>query len=192
MAPGRAMIMPEKKIIRERRKKGLIIVHTGDGKGKTTAALGMALRAVGHDFKVFVGQFIKGSRHYGELATADRLKEWLEICPMGEGFTWETKSRERDTEKAREAWALFKTKILGGQYQLVILDEINVAIHYGYLDVDEVAETLRQKPPDLHVVLTGRNVHPKLVELADLVTEMRLVKHPFREQGITAQKGIEY
>lgn len=182
----------EKKIIRERRKKGLIIVHTGDGKGKTTAALGMALRAVGHDFKVFVGQFIKGSRHYGELATADRLKEWLEICPMGEGFTWETKSRERDTEKAREAWALFKAKILGGQYQLVILDEINVAIHYGYLDVDEVAETLRQKPPDLHVVLTGRNVHPKLVELADLVTEMRLVKHPFREQGITAQKGIEY
>jgi len=174
------------------KRQGLTIVYTGEGKGKTTAALGMALRAVGHDFRVFVGQFIKGSRHYGELATADRLKEWLEICPMGEGFTWETKSRERDTAKAREAWALFKAKILGGQYQLVILDEINVAIHYGYLDVDEVAETLSQKPPDLHVVLTGRNAHPKLVELADLVTEMRLVKHPFREQGITAQQGIEF
>jgi cob(I)alamin adenosyltransferase len=182
----------QKKIVRERRKKGLIIVHTGDGKGKTTAALGIALRAVGHDFKVFVGQFIKGSRHYGELVTADRLKEWLTICPMGEGFTWETKSRERDTQKAHEAWALFKEKILGGEYQLVILDEINIAIHYGYLDVDQVVETLRQKPVDLHVILTGRNAHPKVVELADLVTEMKLVKHPFREQGITAQKGIEF
>jgi cob(I)alamin adenosyltransferase len=185
-------MMPEKKIIRERRKKGLIIVHTGDGKGKTTAALGIALRAVGHDFRVFVGQFIKGSRHYGELVTADRLKEWLTICPMGEGFTWETKSRERDTQKAYQAWTFFREKLLTGQYQLVILDEINVAIHYGYLDVDEVAEALKQKPADLHVILTGRNAHPKIMELADLVTEMKLVKHPFREQGITAQKGIEF
>jgi cob(I)alamin adenosyltransferase len=185
-------LAPEKKIIRERRKKGLIIVNTGDGKGKTTAALGVALRAVGHDFKVFVGQFIKGSREYGELVTAERLREWLEICPMGEGFTWETKSRERDTEKAHEAWALFKDKILSGRYQIVVLDEINIAIRYGYLDVDEVVDTLKRKPPDLHVILTGRDAHPKIVEVADLVTEMRPVKHPFREQGITAQKGIEF
>ena len=183
---------PERKIIREGRKKGLIIVNTGDGKGKTTAALGVALRAVGHDFKVFVGQFIKGSRHYGELVAAERLQEWLEIRPMGEGFTWETRNRERDAEKAREAWALFKEKIFSGRYQIVVLDEINVAIRYGYLDVDEVVGALKRKPPDLHVILTGRDAHPKIVEVADLVTEMKLVKHPFREQGINAQKGIEF
>jgi cob(I)alamin adenosyltransferase len=173
-------------------EKGLIIVYTGDGKGKTTAALGMALRAVGHDLKVFIGQFIKGSRHTGELTAAERLRPWLEIRPMGEGFTWETKSRERDTEKAHEAWALFKEKIFSGSYQIVILDEISIAIRYGYLDVDEVVDALRRKPPDLHVILTGRDAHPKIVEMADLVTEMKLVKHPLREQGITAQKGIEF
>ncbi len=182
----------EKKSVRERRRKGLIIVNTGDGKGKTTAALGTALRAVGHDFKVFVGQFIKGSRHTGELVAAERLREWLEICPMGEGFTWETRDREQDTRKAREAWEIFKGKIFSGLYQMVVLDEINVAVNYGYLDVDEVVETLRQKPPDLHVILTGRDAHPKVVEAADLVTEMKQIKHPLREQGITAQKGIEF
>lgn len=184
--------MVEKKIIKEHRKKGLIIVHTGDGKGKTTAALGMAFRSVGHDYKVFVGQFIKGSRHYGELVTAERLKEWIEIHPMGEGFTWETKSRERDTRKAHEAWAFFKSRLLSGDYKLVILDEINYVIDYGYLPVEWVVEALRQKPAETHVVLTGRNAHPRIVEMADLVTEMRLVKHPFREQGIPAQSGIEF
>lgn len=181
----------EKKVVREGRKKGLIIVHTGEGKGKTTAALGIAFRAIGSGFKIFMGQFIKGSRHYGELVTAEMLKEFIEIVPMGEGFTWETKSRKRDTQKAHEAWALFREKILSGQYQIVILDEINYVIDYGYLDVDEVVEVLRQKPQELHVILTGRNAHPKVVEIADLVTEMRKVKHPY-DQGIAAQRGIEF
>jgi len=183
--------MVEKKVVREGKRKGLIIVHTGNGKGKTTAALGVAFRAIGSDFKVFVGQFIKGSRHYGELVTAERLKEWIEIVPMGEGFTWETKSRERDTQRAHEAWAFFKEKLLSGDYQIVILDEINYVIDYGYLPVGWVVEALRQKPEMVHVILTGRNAHPRIIELADLVTEMREVKHPFR-QGITAQKGIEF
>src|SRR3990167_568988 len=123
--------MVEKRTVREGKKKGLIIVHTGNGKGKTTAALGMAFRAIGSDFKVFVGQFIKGNREYGELVTAERLKEWIEIHPMGDGFTWETKSPERDTEKAHEAWAFFKERLLYGRYQVVILDEINYVIDYG-------------------------------------------------------------
>ncbi len=181
----------EKKSIREGRKKGLIIVHTGDGKGKTTAALGIAFRAIGSGFRIFMGQFIKGNRQYGELVTAERLKDFIEIVPLGEGFTWETKSRERDTKKAHEAWEVCKEKILSGRYQIVILDEINYAIDYGYLDVDEVVEVLKAKPENLHVILTGRNAHPKVIGLADLVTEMRKIKHPF-DQGITAQKGIEF
>ncbi len=183
--------MVEKRIVREGKKKGLIIVNTGDGKGKTTAALGIAFRAIGSDFKVFVGQFIKGSRQYGELVTAERLKEWIEIHPMGEGFTWETKSRERDTEKAHEAWAFFKERLLSGQYQLIIFDEINYVIDYGYLPVEWVVEALEQKPEMVHVILTGRNAHPAIVEMADLVTEMREIKHPFKK-GITAQRGIEF
>ncbi len=183
--------MTEKKVVREGKKKGLIIVNTGNGKGKTTAALGVAFRAIGSDFKVFVGQFIKGSRQYGELVTAERLREWIEIHPMGEGFTWETKNKERDTQKAHEAWTFFKERLLSGQYQLVILDEINYVIDYGYLPVEWVLETLRQKPEMVHVILTGRNAHPEIVEMADLVTEMREIKHPFKK-GITAQKGIEF
>jgi len=184
--------MVEKKIIKEPKKKGLIIVHTGDGKGKTTAALGMAFRSAGHDYRVFIGQFIKGNRHYGELVTVERLKEWIEIHPMGEGFTWETKSRERDTQKGHEAWAFFKERLLSGEYRLVILDEINYVIDYGYLPVEWVVEALGQKPSETHVVLTGRNAHTQLVEMADLVTEMRMVKHLFRDQGIPAQSGIEF
>jgi cob(I)alamin adenosyltransferase len=181
-----------KRVIDEPRKKGLIIVHTGDGKGKTTAALGMAFRSVGHDYRVFIGQFIKGSRHYGELVTAARLSRWVEIHPMGEGFTWETKSRERDTEKAHAAWAFFEERMLSGEYRLVVLDEINYVIAYEYLPVEWVVSALERKPALTHVVLTGRNAHPRLVAMADLVTEMTLVKHPYREQGIPAQSGIEF
>lgn len=183
--------MVEKKIVREGRRKGLIIVHTGNGKGKTTAALGIAFRAAGNDFRVYIGQFIKGSRQYGELVAADRLWPWIEIVPMGEGFTWETQDRERDTRKAQDAWSLFKSKLLSGTYQVVILDEINYVIDYGYLPVEWVIEALRAKPEMVHVILTGRNAQPEVVEIADLVTEMREVKHPF-QQGITAQKGIEF
>lgn len=184
--------MAEKKEIKESTKKGLIIVHTGNGKGKTTAALGTAFRAMGYGWKIIVIQFIKGNRWYGELAMADRLKDLIEIIPMGEGFTWETKDRKRDTEVAHKAWELCMERILSGRYQLVILDEINNAIDYGYLDVREVVDFLKEKkPPDLHIFLTGRNAKPEVLEIADLVTEMKEIKHPFAK-GIPAQKGIEF
>jgi cob(I)alamin adenosyltransferase len=183
--------MVERKIVKEGRRKGLIIVNTGNGKGKTTAALGVAFRAAGNDFRVYIGQFIKGSRQYGELVTAERLRPSIEIAPMGEGFTWETRDRERDTQKAHEAWSVFKSKLLSGEYQVVVLDEINCVIDYGYLPVEWVVEVLSQKPEMAHVILTGRNAHPEIIKIADLVTEMKEIKHPFH-QGITAQKGIEF
>jgi cob(I)alamin adenosyltransferase len=173
------------------KKKGLIIVHTGAGKGKTTAALGLALRAVGQGMRVFTVQFIKGGWKYGELEAAKRFEGLLEIHPMGEGFTWDTKNPERDIEKAREAWEAGKKAAFSGQYAVVIFDEINYVMSYGYLPVEEVAEFLRGKPKDLHVVLTGRDAPPLIIELADLVTEMREIKHPYT-QGIKAQKGIEF
>lgn len=172
-------------------RRGLVMINTGDGKGKTTAALGLAFRAVGHGFKVFVVQFIKGGWAYGELETAKRLGPLIEIHPMGEGFTWDTKNPVRDMEKARAAWEAGKQAALSGQWDIVIFDEINYVIKYDYLPADEVAMFLKEKPPELHVILTGRDAHPTLIELADTVTEMRAVKHVF-DQGIKAQKGIEF
>ena len=173
------------------KKKGLIIIHTGTGKGKTTAALGVAFRAVGQGMKVFMVQFIKGNWKYGELEAAKRFSDLLEIHPMGEGFTWDTKNPERDRQKAREAWEAGKQAALSGKYQLVIFDEINYVLSYGSLPVEEVAQFLRNKPKDLHVILTGRDAPQVLIDLADLVTEMRDIKHPYT-QGIKAQKGIEF
>lgn len=170
---------------------GLIMVNTGNGKGKTTAALGTALRAVGSGFKVFMVQFIKGSWDYGELHAAGRLAPLFEMRPMGEGFTWETKDKKRDTEIAGKAWAFCKELIQRNEHDLLIFDEINNAMDYGYLDVADVVQTLRNKPPELHVILTGRNAPQEIVDVAHLVTEMREVKHPFH-QGIYAQKGIEF
>ena len=172
-------------------KKGLVLVHTGDGKGKTTAALGLAFRAIGHGMRVLMVQFIKGSWHYGELDTARRLAPLIEIHPMGEGFTWETRNPQRDAQKAREAWEFACRKVQEEDFQILILDEINYVIDYGYLPVQEVVDWLPRRPEGLHVVLTGRNAHPALIEAADLVTEMRAIKHPF-EKGISAQKGIEF
>jgi cob(I)alamin adenosyltransferase len=171
-------------------KKGLIIVHTGDGKGKTTAALGIALRACGYGMKVIMLQFFKGKWKYGELRSAPKLGTF-EIQPMGQGFTWESKDVEVDKAMVREAWQAAKEKILSGNYDVVILDEINYALSYGFLPVADIVEFLRKKPPMLHVILTGRDAKPEIVEIADLVTEMRQIKHPF-EQGISAQKGIEF
>jgi len=173
-------------------KKGLIIVHTGDGKGKTTAALGVAFRAAGNGMRVSIIQFIKGKWKYGELESAKQLKTPIEIYPMGEGFTWDTKNRERDIEVTQKAWVFCKEKMMSGKYDLVIFDEINYVIDYDYLDLKEVLEALKKKPKMVHVILTGRNAKPELIELADLVTEMREIKHPFKEQGILAQKGIEF
>jgi cob(I)alamin adenosyltransferase len=175
-------------------RKGLIIVYTGPGKGKTTAALGTALRSVGQGLKVLMVQFIKGSWHYGELEAARRLgEEHFKILPMGRGFVklGEEKPHPEDVRLAQEAWEFAREKLLGGQYDLVILDEINYAISYKMLDPGVVAEALKQKPEMVHVILTGRNAHASILELADLVTEMREVKHPY-QKGLPAQRGIEY
>ena len=174
-------------------RKGLIMVHTGPGKGKTTAALGTAFRAVGQGMKVLMVQFIKGSWHYGELDTAKMMGGRMEILPMGRGFVkvGAEKPDPEDVRLVEEAWKFASEKIAGGNYDLVILDEINYAISYKMLDPEAVAQALRQKPEMVHVILTGRNAHPSIVELADLVTEMREVKHPY-QKGILAQRGIEY
>ncbi|MGH9377564.1 MAG: cob(I)yrinic acid a,c-diamide adenosyltransferase [Terriglobia bacterium] len=175
-------------------RKGLIIVHTGPGKGKTTAALGTAFRAVGQGMKVLMVQFIKGSWHYGELDTAKMLGDGkIQILPMGRGFVkvGAEKPDPEDVRMVQEAWQFASQSISSGQYDLVILDEINYAISYKMLEPEEVAQALGQKPEMVHVILTGRNAHPLIVDLADLVTEMREVKHPY-QKGIMAQRGIEY
>jgi cob(I)alamin adenosyltransferase len=173
-------------------QKGLIIVNTGNGKGKTTAALGMVLRSLGHGYKVAIVQFIKGAWEPAEKAVLNKWSEQLEFHAMGEGFTWDTQDRERDIEKATAAWATSLEYILNPEYRLVLLDEINIALKLGYLDVETVIAGLAQKPEDSHVILTGRGAPEQLIAIADLVTEMSLVKHPFREQGVKAQPGIEF
>lgn len=172
-------------------EKGLLIVHTGAGKGKSTAAMGMALRMMGHGMKVSIIQFIKGAMDTGEQAIFDAFPDLVEMRPMGEGFTWDTQDRQRDIEKVREAWEACKARIIDPDWKMVICDELNIAIRYDYLPVDEVLEVLAQKPDDTHVIITGRNAHERLIEAADLVTEMGLVKHPFRA-GVKAQAGIEF
>jgi cob(I)alamin adenosyltransferase len=171
-------------------RHGLILVNTGNGKGKTTAAIGTAFRAVGVGFKVKMIQFIKGSWEYGELRSAEKLENF-EIVPMGEGFTWETKDRDRDVEVAQRTWEACREAIEKNEHDLLIFDEINNVVDYGYLDVDAVIEALKKKPKDMHIILTGRNAGPEMIEIADLVTEMREIKHPFKE-CIYAQRGIEY
>ncbi len=172
-------------------RKGLVIVHTGTGKGKTTAALGMICRSLGHGYKVALIQFIKGAMQTAEKVVFDKFPEQMEMRPMGEGFTWDTQDRERDIAKAREAWEAAKARILDPDWKLVVLDELNIVLRYDYLPVEEVIEVLKQKPEDSHVVITGRNAPQELMDFADLVTEMTMVKHPFRS-GIKAQPGIEF
>jgi cob(I)alamin adenosyltransferase len=175
-------------------RKGLIIVHTGPGKGKTTAALGTAFRAVGQGLKVLMVQFIKGSWHYGELDAARMLGgDRFRILAMGRGFVkvGAEKPDPEDVRLVEEAWQFASEKMSSGEFDLVILDEINYAISYKMLDPGKVVEALKGKPEMTHVILTGRNAHPSLLECADLVTEMREVKHPY-QKGIAAQRGIEY
>ncbi len=174
-------------------RRGLILINTGPGKGKTTAALGTALRAVGCGMKVLMLQFIKGSWHYGELDAAEAFGENFVLKQMGRGFVkiGGAESDPEDIRMVEEAWAEAREAINSGAWDLVILDEINYAISYKMLDPEVVAETLRAKPEMVHVILTGRNAHPLLVELADTVTEMREVKHAY-QKGILAQRGIEY
>ncbi len=177
-------------------EKGLLIVHTGKGKGKSTAAFGLVVRAVGNGMKIGVVQYVKGKWQTGERGVLEKFPEQVEIRTMGEGFTWETQDRARDIQAARNAWEVSKQMIEASrgddpEFDMVLLDELNIVLRYGYLDLQEVVEFLSGKPEMLHVIVTGRNAKPELVEAADLVTEMTMVKHPFRA-GVKAQKGIEF
>ena len=172
-------------------ERGLLIVHTGAGKGKSTAAFGMILRCIGHGMRVGVVQFVKGAWGTGERTVLARFPELVTCRAMGEGFTWDTQDRARDIAAARAAWDLAQEMIADPSYRLVLLDELNIVLRYEYLPLDEVLAALKAKPRNLHVVVTGRNAPPALIEAADLVTEMTLVKHPFRA-GVKAQAGIEF
>jgi cob(I)alamin adenosyltransferase len=173
-------------------EKGLLIVHTGRGKGKSTAAFGLILRALGHGWRVGVVQFIKGAWATGERRVLEeRFADLVEWRTMGEGFTWETQDRARDVAAAEAAWAKAQALMADENIRLVVLDELNIALRYDYLPVETVVETLSKRRPDLHVVITGRNAPPLLVEAADLVTEMNPVKHHFAA-GVKAQAGIEF
>jgi len=189
--------MAKKKAARDKilatktREKGLIIVHTGKGKGKSTAAMGLAIRAIGNGMRVGIVQFVKGVWKTGERDVLARFPDLVTIKAMGEGFTWETQDRQRDVKAAETAWAAAKAMIADKSYKMVILDELNIVLRYDYLAVDDVIATLKKKPEMLHVVVTGRNAKEELIEIADLVTEMTMVKHPFRS-GVKAQAGVEF
>jgi cob(I)alamin adenosyltransferase len=182
----------EQRLAQRQHEKGLIVVHTGNGKGKTTAALGMVLRSLGHGYRVAIIQFIKGAWEPAEKAALSRWSDQLTFHALGEGFTWETQNQQRDTENAQAAWQRALNYICNPEYRLVLLDEINIALKYNFLSAEEVLAGLAQKPVDTHVILTGRGAPPALIEQADLVTEMTLIKHPFRDQNIKAQPGIEF
>lgn len=172
-------------------EKGLLIVHTGKGKGKSTAAFGLVFRALGNGMKVAIVQFVKGKWQTGERAALDKFGDQVTVATMGEGFTWETQDRARDIEAAKAAWEKAKAFLMDEEHQMVVLDELNIVLRYDYLDVDDVVAALRARPPMKHVVVTGRNAKDALIDAADLVTEMEQVKHPFRA-GVKAQKGIEF
>jgi cob(I)alamin adenosyltransferase len=174
----------------DRHARGLVIVNTGAGKGKTTAALGVVLRAWGRGMRVCMLQFIKNrNANFGEEQAARKLG--VEMIPLGDGFTWMSQDLDRDRALAREGWTLCRQKIASGEYDIVVLDEITYCFNYGWLDLDEVLDVLRGRDPRLHVILTGRDAPADLLAYADLVTEMREVKHPYKE-GVQAQKGIEF
>jgi cob(I)alamin adenosyltransferase len=172
-------------------EKGLVIVHTGKGKGKSTAAFGMVFRAIGNGMRVGIVQFVKGKWSTGERKVLDAFADQVELATMGEGFTWETQDRERDIAAARAAWEKGKAMIADPKLDMVLLDELNIVLRYDYLPLEEVLETLKAKPEMKHVIITGRNARDELIEAADLVTEMEVIKHPFRS-GVKAQKGIEF
>jgi len=189
--------MAKKKVARDKilatktEEKGLLIVHTGKGKGKSTAAWGMALRMIGHGKKVGIVQFVKGAWETGERGVFERFPEQVTIKALGEGFTWETQDKARDIAAAEKAWDAALEMIADPSYAMVILDELNIALRYDYLDLAKVLAGLAARPDGLHVVVTGRNAKDELLEAADLATEMTLLKHPFRS-GVKAQAGVEF
>ncbi len=186
----RTEMMKEKTV----RKKGLVIVHTGNGKGKSSSAFGMVMRCIAHGMPCGVVQFIKGNWTTGEKKLLrEKFAAECAFVVSGEGFTWDTQDRERDIAAARNGWEHAKQMIRDPEMRLVVLDEINIALRYDYLPIDEVVAFLRDEKPEMtHVVLTGRDAKPALIEIADLVTEMTEVKHPFASQGVVAQRGVEY
>lgn len=181
----------DRRIAAAQEEKGLVIVYTGAGKGKTTAAFGMALRGIGHGLKVAVVQFIKGAIDTAEERALTSFGEQVTFLRLGEGYTWETQDRARDAEMAQRAWAAASAFLGDPAYAMVILDELNIALQHDYLSLDAVLEVLARRPPMQHVVITGRGAKPLLLEQADLVSEMKMIKHPFRK-GIKAQKGVEF
>ena len=189
--------MRKKKAAREKilatktEERGLIVVHTGKGKGKSTAAFGMVFRALGHGFKVGVVQFVKGAWQTGERDVLQRFPDLVTVKAMGEGFTWDVADRQRDLNAARSAWDTAKAMIADESYKLILLDELNIVLRYDYLPLEEVIAVLKDKPRDTHIIVTGRNAKEELIDIADLVTEMVEIKHPFRS-GVKAQPGIEF
>jgi len=173
------------------REKGLLMVHTGKGKGKTTAAMGLAMRAIGNGMKVGIVQFVKGKWETGERHVLEAFPDHVEIRVMGEGFSWDSQDRQRDIAAATAAWEMAKEMIADPQFGLVVLDELNIPLRYDHLDINEVVAGLKAKPEGLHVVVTGRNAKDELIEAADMVTDMTMVKHHFRDD-VKAQKGIEF
>ncbi len=172
-------------------QKGLLMVFTGNGKGKTTSALGLAMRSAGHGLKVCFIQFIKGGWRYGELDAVERFKDMIDFHVMGRGFTWKSDNLEKDRTMGRDAWELAKTAMASGEYHLVVLDEFTYMLNYGDLDKQAVLDTLAKKQSDLNVAITGRDAPVELIAAADLVTDMTETRHPYRA-GIKAQKGIEF
>jgi len=191
---GRARIRKEQAEARANKRpgrKGLTLVYTGDGKGKTTAALGVLLRAWGQDLRVVMLQFMKAQTgKWGEIRAAERMG--VEIIPLGQGFTWTSDDLAHDRALAQECWHQCRAKIESNNYDIVIMDEITYTLTYGWLDIEEVLTTLRARNPTLHIILTGRDAPEALLEYADLVTEMREIKHPYKTQGILAQKGLDF
>ncbi len=181
----------DRRIAAAQDEKGLLVVHTGAGKGKTTAALGMALRCLGHGMKVAIVQFIKGAIDTAEERILRGFGDQVVFLRMGEGYTWETQDRERDKAVAQEAWTEVEKFLQDPTFSMVVLYELNIAIHHEYVSLDQVLKAVVQRSSMLHVVITGRGAKPELIEAADLVSEMKMIKHPFRK-GIKAQKGVEF
>ncbi len=192
----RRKMQHKQQVIRERIaaapiERGVLVVNTGPGKGKSSSGLGMALRAIGHGMRVGIVQFIKGRTDTGELLFFKRFPELAEVYVMGGGFTWDTQDKERDAREAKIAWVQAQRFLGDPKYDMVLLDELNIALRYGYIDVAQVVADLRSRPPAQHAIVTGRNAPKELIEIADTVTEMALVKHAFKS-GVRAQPGIEW
>ena len=181
----------DRRIQAAQEERGLLLVFTGAGKGKTTAALGMAIRCLGHEMNIAVIQFIKGAIDTAEERILKGFGDQVRFLRMGEGYTWETQDRERDTQLARKAWETTLECVRDTRFGMIILDELNIAIQHDYIPIEDVLRAINDRPPHLHVVITGRGAKLELIEAADLVTEMKMIKHPFRK-GIKAQKGVEF